>query len=95
MCIRKTGKSFENHGRDRSHFHTGTDPINYSGISEKCPFYPENEEGIENETVNWDYKEEMILDRYEETLTIRQVIAPGQELTKKNIICGMRFGADG
>lgn len=41
-----------------------------------------NEEGTENETVNWDYKEEMILDRYEETLTIRQVIAPGRELTK-------------
>ena len=48
-----------------------------SGSSQK------NEEGTENETVNWDYKEEMILDRYEETLTIRQVIAPGRELTKE------------
>ena len=42
-------------------------------------FIQKNEEGTENETVNWDYKEEMILDRYEETLTIRQVIAPGRE----------------
>ena len=48
-----------------------------SGSSQK------NEEGTQNETVNWDYKEEMILDRYEETLTIRQVIAPGRELTKE------------
>lgn len=46
-------------------------------------FIQKNEEGTENETVNWDYKEEMILDRYEETLTIRQVIAPGRELTKE------------
>ena len=46
-------------------------------------FTQKNEEGTQNETVNWDYKEEMILDRYEETLTIRQVIAPGRELTKE------------
>ena len=46
-------------------------------------FTQKNEEGTQNETVNWDYKEEMILDRYEETLTIRQVSAPGRELTKE------------
>ena len=49
-------------------------------------FTQKNEEGTQNETVNWDYKEEMILDRYEETLTIRQVIASGGGIEPKNII---------
>lgn len=35
------------------------------------------------ETVLWEYKEEMILDRRKETLTIRQIISPEREITKE------------
>ena len=46
-------------------------------------FTQKSEAGTKDEIIHWDYQEELILDRYEEALTIRQIIAPGRELTKE------------
>lgn len=44
----------------------------------------EKSEGIEQErSMLWDYREEMILDRYKETLTVRQIIDSGREIKKE------------
>ncbi len=52
------------------------------------PLQNEESEASEEQKVLWDYKEELILDRYAETLTIKQIIESGRETKKEYYMKG-------